>query len=233
MNKIENVNDTILNFKTKFVLIRGLVAGAIGGMFMGLFMMAYTFFAGMGFFTPLNIGISSIFYTVSPPQSMIPMLTKEMGHNATPQMMSQIMTIKAGHPTNSVVASLMKEMPSNLRNQVMNTMPVSFSRVFVGLMAHMAFSMMIGLSIGLLLLVFRRRLNNFAANSVTLMAITILISLMVFFINEYLIMKHVAPMITVMPIIPFLIAHIIFGAVVGGVLIFGKSKNVLTILRTN
>ncbi len=204
----------------KLVIGNGLIGGAIGGMAMAMFLMIYMAAAGMGFYSPLNIGLGSLFYTVTPPKSMLSMLTNAMGNHASPAMMAQMMSIKSGSATNRTVTSLMKAMPSGIRNTVMSSMPINASHIIVGAVAHLAFSMMLGVILALGYSIIKQYSFLPKQNRSALIAGSTLVSILVFLVNEYVILPIIAPMMTVLPAFPFLVAHIIFGLITGMVLTF-------------
>jgi hypothetical protein len=63
----------------------GVLAGLLGGLVMIAVMILVMGAAGMGYATPLNVGIASLVFTIAPPVSMLPTLMPLMGTACPPR----------------------------------------------------------------------------------------------------------------------------------------------------
>lgn len=65
-------------------------AGLLGGLFMIVVMILVMGTSGMGYASPLNLGMASFVYTITPPLPMFPMLMTMMGIKLPAPVMSQL-----------------------------------------------------------------------------------------------------------------------------------------------
>jgi hypothetical protein len=76
----------------------GVLAGLLGGLVMIVVMILVMGAAGMGYATPLNVGMASFVFTIAPPVSMLPMLMPLMGIHLPASVAPQVMAAAAsGH----------------------------------------------------------------------------------------------------------------------------------------
>ncbi len=76
----------------------GILAGLLGGIVLAMIMMIVMGASGMGFASPLNLGMGSFLFTVVPPLVMFPSLMAAMGIALPASVASQLMTaIQSGH----------------------------------------------------------------------------------------------------------------------------------------
>lgn len=93
------------------LVLPGIGAGLLGGLFMIVVMILVTGASGMGYATPLNLGMASFVYTITPPLAMFPMLMTMMGITLPAPAMSQMATaIHSGH----IPAAMMSKLGSML-----------------------------------------------------------------------------------------------------------------------
>lgn len=74
----------------KRLAIPAVLAGIAGGLVMIVVMILVMGTSGMGYASPLNLGMASFVVTIAPPLAMLPMLMPAMGINLPPQMMGQL-----------------------------------------------------------------------------------------------------------------------------------------------
>ena len=73
-------------------------AGVLGGLVLIATMTIVMGAAGMGYASPLNLGMPAFVYTIAPPVHMLPQLIAAMGINLPPTAMSQLApAIQSGH----------------------------------------------------------------------------------------------------------------------------------------
>ncbi len=85
----------------------GVLAGLAGGLAMIVVMILVMGAAGMGYATPLNVGMASFVFTVAPPVSMLPMLMPLMGIHLPASVAPQVMAATAsGHLSPSLMSRL-------------------------------------------------------------------------------------------------------------------------------
>ncbi len=78
--------------------VPALVGGLLGGLLMIVVMILVMGTSGMGYASPLNLGMPAFVYTITPPLSMLPKLMAAMGITLPAPVMSQLaMAIHAGH----------------------------------------------------------------------------------------------------------------------------------------
>lgn len=86
-------------------------AGLVGGLLLIAVMILVMGAAGMGYASPLNLGIPAFVYTVSPPPAMLPGLISAMGVSLPPQVMAQVGPIlQSGHYLTPAMAHQMGPM---------------------------------------------------------------------------------------------------------------------------
>lgn len=89
------------------LVLPGIGAGLLGGLFMIVVMILVMGTSGMGYATPLNLGMASFVYTVTPPLAMFPMLMTMMGITLPAPVMSQLASaIHSGHIPAAMVSKL-------------------------------------------------------------------------------------------------------------------------------
>ena len=82
-------------------------AGLLGGLFMIVVMILVMGTSGMGYASPLNLGMASLVYTITPPLAMFPTLMTMMGVRLPAPVMSQLAgAIHSGHIPAAMVAKL-------------------------------------------------------------------------------------------------------------------------------
>lgn len=82
-------------------------AGLLGGLFMIVVMILVMGTSGMGYASPLNLGMASLVYTITPPLAMFPTLMAMMGIKLPAPVMSQLSgAIHSGHIPAAMVAKL-------------------------------------------------------------------------------------------------------------------------------
>jgi len=192
-----------------------IIGGLLGGLAMITIMIMDMGVAGMGYASPLNIGMAAFVYTITPPMQMLPNLMAAMGGHASPAMMAALNALQTGHASNSTVASLMSSMDASTRNSVMVNMPVTTSHVVVGTALHFAFSAFAG-AVFVLILAAASRLRLPAMNSVA--GLTVAGSIggaLLYVVMRWGILPSFNPMMANVPQGAFFLAHIAFGLVVG------------------
>jgi hypothetical protein len=76
----------------------GLLAGLLGGLAMIVVMILVMGAAGMGYATPLNLGMAAFVFTITPPMSMLPTLMGLMGIHLPPSAAAPLMAaVRGGH----------------------------------------------------------------------------------------------------------------------------------------
>jgi hypothetical protein len=85
----------------------GLLGGLLGGLAMIVVMILVMGAAGMGYATPLNIGLAAFVFTITPPLSMLPTLMSAMGIHLPASMAPQVMAAaSSGHFTPALMSKL-------------------------------------------------------------------------------------------------------------------------------
>ncbi len=85
----------------------GVLAGLLGGLAMIVVMILVMGAAGMGYATPLNIGMAAFVFTITPPMSMLPTLLPLMGIHLPAFMAPQVMAAAgSGHFTPAMMDQL-------------------------------------------------------------------------------------------------------------------------------
>jgi hypothetical protein len=85
----------------------GVLAGLLGGLAMIVVMILVTGAAGMGYATPLNVGMASFAFTIAPPASMLPTLMPLMGIHLPASVAPQVMAAAAsGHISPALISRL-------------------------------------------------------------------------------------------------------------------------------
>jgi len=192
-----------------------IIGGILGGLAMITIMILDMGIAGMGYASPLNIGMAAFVYTITPPMSMLPMLMTTMGGHATPAMMAAMQALQSGHASNSTVASLMSSMDTTTRNSVMVNMPVTTSHVVAGTVLHFAFSAFVG-GVFAVILMAAARLRLPAMNTVAGLTIAGGIGgALLYVVMRWAILPSVNPMMANVPQGAFFLAHVAYGLVVG------------------
>ena len=95
----------------KRLALPGLVAGLAGGLLLIGVMTLVMGASGMGYASPLNLGMPAFVYTISPPASMLAALMTAMGISLPPQVMSQVgPMLQSGHYLTPAMAKQMMPM---------------------------------------------------------------------------------------------------------------------------
>ena len=82
-------------------------AGLLGGLFMIVVMILVMGTSGMGYASPLNLGMASLAFTITPPLAMFPALMAMMGIKLPAQVMGQLSrAIHSGHIPAAMIAKL-------------------------------------------------------------------------------------------------------------------------------
>lgn len=85
----------------------GVLAGLLGGLAMIVVMILVMGAAGMGYATPLNVGMASFVFTIAPPVSMLPTLMPLMGIHLPASVAPQVMAAAAsGHVSPALMSRL-------------------------------------------------------------------------------------------------------------------------------
>jgi hypothetical protein len=84
----------------------GVLAGLLGGLAMIVVMILVTGAAGMGYATPLNVGMASFAFTIAPPVSMLPTLMPLMGVHLPASVAPQVMAAASGHVSPALISRL-------------------------------------------------------------------------------------------------------------------------------
>ena len=240
-------------FSMKRIVASAISAGLFGGALLAMMMMIVMGALGMGFWSPVNLGIPAFSYTITPSLSMLPSLVSAMGINLSSSAMAQLaMAIKGGHissamanqlgamlmsmhvpaakvhmmnlfmtghATNSTVATLMNSMNLSARNAIMSAMPLSTSRIIVGLMMHFAFSALMGVAF-FTVIIKARRMNAPGLNSTAgILAASMVGGAIVYAVNVWILLPATNPMMAFVPHLAFFLAHLVFGFAVGLVLV--------------
>src|SRR5579859_6881681 len=83
-----------------------LLAGLLGGLAMIVVMILVMGAAGMGYATPLNLGMAAFVFTITPPTSMLPSLMGMMGIHLPPAAMAKLtMALHSGHMSPAMMKS--------------------------------------------------------------------------------------------------------------------------------
>ena len=84
-----------------------LLAGLLGGLAMIVVMILVMGAAGMGYATPLNLGMAAFVFTITPPASMLPSLMGMMGIHLPPAAMAKVaMMLHSGHMSPAMMHQL-------------------------------------------------------------------------------------------------------------------------------
>ena len=241
----------------KRIVAPAIGAGLVGGALLAMMMMVAMGAMGMGFWSPLNLGIPAFSYTITPSLSMLPSLVSAMGIKLPSSVMAQLaMAMKGGHistaianqldatlmsmhvaaakvhmigllmtghVTKSTIASLMNSMSPSARNAIMSAMPLSTSRIIVGMMMHFAFSALMGVAF-FTVIVKARQMNVPALHSTAgILVSSIIGGAIVYAVNVWILLPATNPMMAFVP----QLAHPVFGLGVGLILVrVLKSRNV-------
>ncbi|MHB1487742.1 MAG: hypothetical protein ACYCS7_10180 [Acidimicrobiales bacterium] len=82
----------------KRLAVPAVVAGLLGGLLMIIMMIIVMGASGMGYASPLNLGMPAFVYTITPPLQMLPNLMGAMGISLPPAAMAQLASaIQSGH----------------------------------------------------------------------------------------------------------------------------------------
>ena len=85
----------------------GVLAGLLGGLAMIVVMILVMGAAGMGYATPLNVGMASFVFTIAPPASMLPALMPLVGIHLPASVAPQVMAAAAsGHISPALMSQL-------------------------------------------------------------------------------------------------------------------------------
>jgi hypothetical protein len=85
----------------------GVLAGLAGGLAMIVVMILVMGASGMGYATPLNVGMASFAFTIAPPVSMLPALMPMMGIHLPASVAPQVMAAAAsGHVSPALMSQL-------------------------------------------------------------------------------------------------------------------------------
>lgn len=85
----------------------GILAGLLGGLAMIVVMILVMGASGMGYATPLNIGMAAFVFTITPPLSMLPTLMPLMGINLPASVAPQVMAAaSSGHFSPAMMSQL-------------------------------------------------------------------------------------------------------------------------------
>jgi len=83
------------------------LAGLLGGLAMIVVMILVMGAAGMGYATPLNLGMAAFVVTITPPASMLPSLMGMMGIHLPPAAMAKVaMMLHSGHTSPAMMHQL-------------------------------------------------------------------------------------------------------------------------------
>ena len=85
--------------------VAGVLAGLLGGLAMIVVMILVMGAAGMGYATPLNVGMASFVFTIAPPASMLPTLMPLMGVHLPASVAPQVMAA-GGHVSPALMSQL-------------------------------------------------------------------------------------------------------------------------------
>ena len=81
------------------------LAGLLGGLVLAMGMMIVMGTAGMGFWSPLNLGMPAFVFRIAPPLAMLPLLVTAMGISLPPSMMSQLgAAVQSGHVSSAMAS---------------------------------------------------------------------------------------------------------------------------------
>ena len=131
------------------------------------------------------------------------------------QLMGQLMT---GHATNSTVSQLLASMPASARDAVMAAMPVSPGRVVVGLILHMMMSLLLGVAFATVILGARRAGLVALRTRAGVIGASMIGGAVVYVLMRWVLLPPTNSMMAFVPQWWFLIAHLMFGLVVGAIL---------------
>src|SRR6516165_10160356 len=83
------------------------LAGLLGGLAMIVVMILVMGAAGMGYATPLNLGMAAFMFTITPPASMLPSLIGMMGIHLPPAATAKVtMALHSGHMSPAMMHQL-------------------------------------------------------------------------------------------------------------------------------
>lgn len=88
----------------------GVLAGLLGGLVMIVVMILVMGAAGMGYATPLNVGMASLLFTIAPPVSMLPTLMPLMGIHLPASVAPQVMAAAASDHMSPALMSRLQPM---------------------------------------------------------------------------------------------------------------------------
>ena len=91
------------------------LAGLLGGLAMIVVMILVMGAAGMGYATPLNVGMASFAFTIAPPASMLPTLMPLMGIHLPASVASQVMAAAGSGHFSSALMSQLQAMLTGMR----------------------------------------------------------------------------------------------------------------------
>lgn len=78
--------------------VPAVAAGLLGGLFMIVVMILVMGASGMGYASPLNLGMPAFVFTITPPLAMLPTLISAMGITLPPSVMAQLApALHSGH----------------------------------------------------------------------------------------------------------------------------------------
>ena len=175
----------------------------------------------------MNLGIPAFSYTITPslvsamgissPSSVMAQLATAIkgGHISTVMvnqlgamlmsmhvpaakvhMMGLLMT---DHATNSTVASLMNSMSPSARNTIMSAMPLSTSRLIVGIMMHFAFSALLGVAFFAVIIKARRMKLPVLHSTTGILAASMMGGAIVYAVNVWILLPATNPMMAFVP----------------------------------
>ena len=136
----------------------GMLAGLLGGLAMIVVMILVMGTAGMGYATPLNVGMASFAFTIAPPASMLPALMPMMGIHLPASVAPQVMAAAvSGHVSPALMSHLQSmlmdmHLPAATVAQIaarataMSAMPVSAAHVLAGAVLHFAYAGFLGVA---------------------------------------------------------------------------------------
>ncbi|MGC8488211.1 MAG: hypothetical protein ACP5QO_08325 [Clostridia bacterium] len=227
----------------------GIAGGLLGGVAMIGVMILSMGASGMGYATPLNLGMASFVFTVAPPKSMLPMLMGLMGIHVPAAMMPQVMAMLrsphlspammqqltallasmhvpsatahtmglliTGRATNGTVATLLSQMSPAAQGTVMRSMPVVASHVLVSSILHFAFAAFVGLVFAGILTGVAWLALPMMRSSAGLIGGSVIGSALLYVLMRWILLPATNPMMGLVPQGWFLLAHLLFGLVVG------------------
>jgi hypothetical protein len=193
----------------------GILAGLLGGLAMIVVMILVMGASGMGYATPLNIGMAAFVITITPPLSMLPTLMPLTGMHLPAATVTQMGALMSGHASNADVASLMSMMTPSARATVMSAMPVSAGQVVTGTILHFAYAGFLGVLFAVIIAAAMMMRVPFMRTAGGVIAAGVTGGALLYVIMRWGLLPETNPLMAFVPQTAFFLAHLLFGLVAG------------------